>query len=403
MQRTFTFEQLRQSLKPDIEALERSLSELAVLYDNLPIADSEKKHINENAHKVKSAWYACLVNGNIDELLLPEYIEHKQSRNILIKKETDQYFNSVADFKNLQGKKDVELYESLLHPDAKEPANAFDLFSGQSSEETNNCTEDIVQLFETCKEQVAEGSELEYAVHLLYGLYDHFGHSFSGQRQCVLALNYQLWKQFGLVSFMLCHEQHLYHAWQKKSVNAVMSLKGLLEFWSAEIARVTGLLKDAYKESINFAKLKSTQKIISNYLFSSGFSIKAPIEDQYQGHNILEALYRKGWVGYADFIPDTDKEKAKEIVDALLITGFLQVQKEEEEIFLCLNPSYADNAGRLDQYNNLENVKLSLDWDMFMGQLPERAPAPKASILNIPAPEVKSISTTTKRRKAFFG
>lgn len=404
MQRTLTFEQLRESLKPGFDALERSLSGLAVLYDNLPVEDSEKRNINEQAHKVKSAWYACLVNGNIDELLLPEYIENKQSRNILIKKETDQYFSSVADFKNLQEKRDAELYEQLLHPDTHEPANAFDLFSGQAKEETSKCPPEVAGLFETYRELIGEGSELEYAVHMLYALFHHHDNSFSGQRQCVLALNYRLWKQFGQVSLMLCHEQYLFHQWQRKSQGPELLIKGLLDYWSAEILSVTSRLKESYKAFVNFTELKPAQKIISNYLFSSGFSIKAPVAEQHKENNLLGILYRKGWIGYADFMAEADKDKSREVINSLLVSGFLQVQKEERDIFLCLDPSYAAAKGRLDQYNNLEKAKLAMDWEAFMGQQPERAPVPKASILNIPVPEVKSIATTTtRRRKAFFG
>ncbi|MBL7836123.1 MAG: hypothetical protein JNM67_01280, partial [Bacteroidetes bacterium] len=86
---------LYKELREEIRSVEKSFQSIQRLYKNLPLSESIKRNFSESKLKQKSAWYACLVNPNIDILLLPEYLESKQSRNILLKKETDQYFKSL--------------------------------------------------------------------------------------------------------------------------------------------------------------------------------------------------------------------------------------------------------------------------------------------------------------------
>jgi hypothetical protein len=89
------FETLYKELEEEFSGLEKSLEKLSELYRTIPVGEPQKRNFTEQNLKQKSAWYACLVNHNIDILLLPEYLESKQSRNILLKK-----MNLISELEN---------------------------------------------------------------------------------------------------------------------------------------------------------------------------------------------------------------------------------------------------------------------------------------------------------------
>ena len=159
------FEQIKLKLNNEFLVLENSLEHLSNLVNKIPIPEKSKKAINSKSLKLKSAWYACLVNSNIDYLLIPEYLDSKQSRNILIKKETDEFYQSMDSFDLLKGKGNVDLFECILNKG--EIKESFDLFSSPVVE-TAKCPEGLKAIFSQFEKHQSNWSQLEKTMMILF-------------------------------------------------------------------------------------------------------------------------------------------------------------------------------------------------------------------------------------------
>ena len=115
----------------EIHLVNEELEAISSLYKNIPLNETRKKTFLEKSFKSKSAYYACLVNTNIDALLIPEYLETKLSRNILIKKETEQYFRSIENFHLHTIQTPSSIYECILFNEELDPV-------GQEDDDVNN-------------------------------------------------------------------------------------------------------------------------------------------------------------------------------------------------------------------------------------------------------------------------
>ncbi len=399
MQNTVPFEQLHQLFETEFTTLGKSLEGLSSLYQRLPVPETLKKRSIDISLKHKSAWYACLVNSNIDVLLLPEYIESRQSRNILIKKETDQYFKSIEQFSKLSGKSNTSLYECILVSGEVIQNTGTDLFSNCVTDSVS-CSEHIHAIFENWNLTLSGYGKLESILYAFLEWHIANHNRFVGQRQSVLWLNYQLWKVYGSSVFSLNLENYLFHNWQKEKMDAVNAMKDILNFLKSEVEKSKSSLNILFKEQIDFDQLKSQQRIISGYLFSVGFDVKLPVHIQQLP--IIKILLRKGYIELTDLGQKPDIEKIKNALDELFSLGMIFMISEEEERYISLNPSYKESPGRLSKYNNIEEIKPEMDWDGFINQ-PVKVIIPKViRTLAEPEPEAE-MDTVRKRQKAFLG
>ena len=191
------YQQLKSQIEAPVKAFERAIEQTLTLFKHVPLSEDLKQTLLANSLKCKSAWYACLVNSNIDELLIPEYLESKQSRNILIKKETDQFYKSLSEFDQIKPKHMVDLYNRILYNEEIK-ANTFglDLFSSQVVN-TAECPEHLTKVFELWDEQFEGFDFYERLVFEMSEWFQASDNGFSNQRQCLLWLNYCLWQHHG--------------------------------------------------------------------------------------------------------------------------------------------------------------------------------------------------------------
>jgi hypothetical protein len=164
------------------------LEAISGLFKNIPLSETTKRSFLERSFKRKSAYYACLVNSNIDTLLIPEYLETKLSRNILIKKETEQYFRSIDNFKLHTIQNTSAVYECILFNEESEQSNSFDLFSNQAPESAS-CPEDLKLIFEQWTEDFKAYSPLETIFYSILDWHAFNNYSFSNKRQILLSSN----------------------------------------------------------------------------------------------------------------------------------------------------------------------------------------------------------------------
>jgi len=396
MQNTLPFEQLHQLFESEFTAIGKSLEELSSLYHKLPVPESAKKRFIDGALKHKSAWYACLVNSNIDVLLLPEYLESKQSRNILIKKETDQYFKSLENFNVLLGKSNTSLYECIVSS-GDVVQSAVDLFSSHVTE-TDKCPEPLHLLFENWNISLSGYEKLESVLYGFLEWHKFNQYSFISHRHHILWLNHQLWKQFGHMSFCFNTEHYLFQNWNKDHMDATQMIGGLLHFIKLEIDKNRSELNELFKEYIDFSLLKPRQKLVSGYLFSNSFRIDLPSQVQIQ-LPAIKTLIKKGYIELQDLGGKTDMEKTKQTLVELLEQNIIQMVDEDEEIYISINPSYQKEVGRLSKYNNIEEIKPEVNWEAFASQSIKKVIMPKVTVK---AAEAAS-EPVRKRQKAFFG
>ncbi len=397
------FEKLHKELEEEFSGLEKSLEKLSELYKSIPVGETFKRQFSEQTLKQKSAWYSCLVNHNIDILLLPEYLESKQSRNILLKKETDQYFKSFDNFDLLSGKTSSDLFACLLHSETSQAASSFDLFSSQVVE-TAVCPPALEKIMQQWSNKFEKYGKLAEIVFEFIEWHAVNRFSFNSQRQIILWLNYQLRKQYGNISFMLNHEHYFYHHWNKESRDMKGSVKELLQFWSKSVDQISEDLNKLYKEQINFDQLNSSQKIIANHLFTTGFKSQYPMPVQMSQYPALKPLLKMGFVKLSDFVGKEDFEKYQEILDQLLAQKFI-LPVNEDEIFICLNPGYETRNSRFSAYQNTNISSEVIDWEKFKNQNIIKPIAPIEVKIEIPSiqesfviPELKPV-----KKKAFFG
>lgn len=399
------FEKLFDETGEELRSLDKSLKELSNLFRNLPLSESIKKNFTEQTLKLKSAWYACLVNHNIDVLLLPEYLESKQSRNILIKKETDQYFKSIEFFDLLNGKSNEELFECILYSENGIQSNSgFDLFSSQVIE-TAKCPERLKNVMSSWNEKFADYDELTKIVFEFLEWHETNQYSFSSNRQIILWLNHRFRNLYGNISYMFNHEQYFFHHWNKESRDMKGSVKELIANWKKEADSIFEEINNLYKTQIGFDKMCSSQKIIANQLFENGFTAQYPIPVQMSQYPALKPLLKKGFVVLNDFLIKDDFEKYTGILNQLLESQFI-VPVREEEIYISLNPSYVSMKGRLASFNNVNVSSEKIDWSEFIEQTISKPIVPEKAV-TIELTELPDMAILPdlkpKRRKAFFG
>lgn len=394
------FEQLHKMFANDIELVNEELESISSLYKNIPLSESNKKTFLDKTFKSKSAYYACLVNTKIDALLIPDYLETKLSRNILIKKETEQYFRSIENFHLHTIQSSASIYECILYNEGLESSNSFDLFSNQAPESAS-CPEELKVIFEQWLEDFKGYHALESMVYSLldWHAFNHF--SFANKRQILLFLNYQLWKQYGNIFQKLNIEAYLFENWNSESLDPIKAVKGLISSVQNDIEIMKNELKENYSEQINFKHLNSKQKIVSNFIFSKNFKLNLNIDSGSLANNsLIRQVQKQGFIDFAELGQHTDLIQQKKNISILVESGVLELNKIEGVIGLYLNTSFNNKKKYLYQFQNIQLKENSFKVDDFFNQSISNpiVPIEKLIVITEPLMEVKA-----KRQKAFFG
>lgn len=362
-------EYYRKSKTIDLVRLNEALQSLSILFKNLPVSETEKKNWLESGLKHKSAWYACSVNTHIDVLLLPEFLENKQSRNILLKKETEQYLKTFSLFESTKKLSMKEKYEVFVSGEVKtSKPNHFDLFSSQATEQVK-CPEPLNKLFLACEKAFADMSRMEQLILTFTTWHVHNKLNLSNQRQMLMWMNEQLYHEFGLVAKKINLEEFLFTQWNDDKMEWSSGLHKLLEFLVSESESLSASLKQIYKDSVGFNQLKSNQKLVVNHLFNQSFDIRFPTEENQSEDELLKQLKSKGFIVRSDIKEDNQVEAAKLMLSTLVEQHMVDIVKEGD-IYFCINPSSNRPAGRLDVYMNIKRQTIDFDsqWESFLNQ-----------------------------------
>jgi hypothetical protein len=381
---------------PDVLKLEKSFLELSKILNKLPIGDSFKKPYLEKSLKEKSAWYACLVNSNIDILLLPEYLENKQTRNILLKKETEQYLKSFDLFSSLSSKSNQEVFESILFAEELQTQVSFDLFSSQVVK-TESCPQTLLDLFNEWQ-KCDSSTELENLIFQFIEWHETNQFSFSNRRQLILWFNFKLWRLFGSVVFKLNIEKYFYHHWNKESRDTKQSIKDFISFLFQAIEDSKIELRDLYRQNIQYTQLKPSQKLASNFLFSNAFDSGLP-NTYLQQVTLNKTLLKKGFVALEDMKNSADAEKLIPLLQHLIELNRVSLFQEFGEITICLTPTQTVKSN-LSKYSNIALPERYLNLTDFINQ--EIKVVEPKEIQILPIQPVQNAETVEKR-KVFFG
>lgn len=398
------FKELHKKFESDISKLELVFLEISKIYNKLPIGDSFKKPLLQQTLKEKSAWYACLVNQNIDLLLIPEFLESKICRNILLKKETEQYHQSFEQFADLNTKSPSNLFEVLLKDNSAQiNTQSFDLFSS-NIHKTMECPAELKQQFEAWELETEAYNELEEVLYTFIQWHTHNHFSFGNQRQIILWLNYRLWKLYGSIVFSINLERYFYHHYNKESRSTESALKELIEFVKVELQDSKTTLLQVFRTHIRFDELSTSEKIASNHLFFSVFETNLPSKFV-QNITLTKTLLKRGFLKVDDFSNPIEREKLSPQIEELLEQNFIEFKKENDRICLCLS-THTNETSRLSKYNNMPNVQEKLQLNHFLNQAVSEKGVHKPIISVI---ETTTLSETLKpetlkeRKKVFFG
>ena len=394
------FEQLHKIFSNDFKLVNEELEAISGLFKNIPLSETTKRSFLERSFKRKSAYYACLVNSNIDTLLIPEYLETKLSRNILIKKETEQYFRSIDNFKLHTIQNTSAVYECILFNEESEQSNSFDLFSNQAPESAS-CPEDLKLIFEQWTEDFKAYSPLETIFYSILDWHAFNNYSFSNKRQILLYLNYQLWKQYGNIFQKLDLESSLFHSWSLDTLNPINAIKSLITSIQENIVAMKLELRELYNDQISFRRLNSKQKIVSNFIFNKNFKLNLNIDGGSIANNsIIKQIQKKGFVDFFELSQHTDLQQQKKNLSVLIESEILELSQIEGVTGLYLNTSFNNKNNNLYKFQNIRMNENSGKMDDFFNQSISNPIVPIEKLIVTAEPELE---VTAMRHKAFFG
>jgi hypothetical protein len=399
-------EYFRKAQNIDLLELNEKLQSLSLLFKNLPVSELEKKNWLETGLKHKSAWYACCVNTHIDVLLLPEFLENKQSRNILLKKETEQYLKSFSLFESTKQLTMKEKYEAFVNGEVKAAkANHFDLFSSQATEQVK-CPEKLNKLFLECEKVFSDLSSFEKTILTFSTWHLYNKMNLSNQRQMLMWMNEQLQHQFGDVSKKINLEEFLFTQWNDSKKDWTLGLQKLVQFFDKVCEELSDSLKQIYKDSIGFNLLKSNQKLVVNHLFNQSFEIQLPEMAMEIGDELMKQLKSKGFITRQDIKEVKQELEAKRLLSSLVDAQCVEIMNEGG-VYFCINPSISRKSGRLEVYANIKRqvVDFETHWQLFLNQK-----MGEAITVEMPIFEQKSSTLEPQlqvqvpvKKKVFFG
>lgn len=352
------YQQLKSQIEAPVKAFERAIEQTLTLFKHVPLSEDLKQTLLANSLKSKSAWYACLVNSNIDELLIPEYLESKQSRNILIKKETDQFYKSLSEFDQIKPKHMVDLYNRILYNEEIK-ANTFglDLFSSQAVN-TAECPEHLTKVFELWDEQFEGFDFYERLVFEMSEWFQAADNGFSNQRQCLLWLNYCLWQHHGQLYSLINLEQALHQISSELSSNPQKSLQQLFVHLQTDLLALQADLIAQYRKQFQYERLRKREQTLVNYLIEQRFDLSAMNLSKYANfEQVLSIIKQKGYIELKDV--EAEWLSVRPQLEMMLADGVLELSSEwDGKVNLYLNTSLFNANKRLYKYQNV-TIKLS--------------------------------------------
>ncbi|MDI1232934.1 MAG: hypothetical protein PSX81_01490 [bacterium] len=378
-----------------IQELNAALLSLSHIFKNLPVSELIKNKRLQKAVKEKAAWYACIVNPNIDVLLLQEYFESKQSRNILLKKETEQYqgtVNHLSELKTLTT--NVSVYENLI-AEKTEEVNSFDLFSAPAVVK-QNCPAHVVKMFAEWELKVDYGNHLEKTLSQFCEWHTLNNFSFNGQRRLILWFNYQLWKMFGDASLLINVEHYFYHQWNQESRQIDSSIKSMLEFMQEACSALEMELKALYRAEIKFDSLEPLQKIANNYLYYTGFNIEdIAVNTEDYSIQLNKLLLKKGFICSEEINYKLVAEKVKLTVQNWYKAGLVDVVINDGNWYAYMK-STNTKSNRLQSFSNVNYQSHEPDWNKLLMK-------PTIQLQSSEIQVEATVKSAITRQKAFFG
>ncbi len=392
------YTELNKNCSVAIQELDAALTAFSSTFKNLPVGELTKNKRLHKSVKEKAAWYACIVNPNIDILLLQEFFDAKQTRNILLKKETDQYQQTLHHFVELRTLgTNASIFENLLGEKSEE-VNSFDLFSSPVINKIQ-CPLALQKLFAQWQLKPLGEVPLETLLYQFYDWHTLNNFSFTGQRQFILWFNYQLWKLYGEAASLLNVEHYFYHHWNKESRNAEYGIKQLISFMQEACHNLEQELKIIYRTDIKYETLEPNQKIANNYLYHAGFNCDGiVINSEDYSIQLNKILCKRGFVGTEDITAKMQLEKVKLTLQNWYKTGLVDVVFNENNWYAYLIPG-ENKSNRLQNYCNVTLSITEPNWNQIFNKplIPMKKP------IEMPT---ESQTVPVKRvsgQKAFFG
>lgn len=382
-----------------------ALGKLYELFKNIPVSDEDKESFCLSERKNASAWYACLVNSNIDPLLIPEYLESRVSRNILIKKETEQYFRSLEQFSETRFEDEKSLYENILFRENRpqKQKDSFDLFSTQKESDQVICPDSLIEMFQSWNTVSEKEDGLQDIMHRFEEWFRHTGSRFSGQRQLVMWLNYRLWKLYGNISFRLKTEEFLFKISGSDRPDKIQLIPALAEHFIQQSENIKTELKMMYRKITGWEQMNSRQKLLSGHLFESAFRFGLQEPELISNNGIFRLLCQKGCIGIDDV---SRKEQEAEVYNELKLligSGLAELAEEGGGIMLQLRIENDRGKSVLTNYRNISYPDREIKIETFLRQEPVRQIVSLTGKTSASEQEATVKSQTQIRKKAFFG
>jgi len=401
MQKATSFDELQKLTASKFETLNLEMEALSHIFSNVPIAENVKQKLVQKGLKNKAGWYACLVNNNIDILLLPDYFENFQTRNILLKKETEQFQTEFYKFNELKSiESNTSLYENFFN-EIKIEFNSYDLFSTQVVKK-DECPFHIQKLFENWRKP-NQNNILQNIFMQFYAWHNVDNFSFTGNRQILIWLNFKLWKQFGNVAMFYNFEQFLFNQWNKENRNGIESILNFIEWIKTQNEVIKKELKTLFRTEIGFENLSSVQKIANNYLFNQNFNHQINVTSNDNGLILAKSLSKKGFITIDDIPNQVLTEKQITTLQYWVENKNIAITINEDEWTACILPKGNDNA-RLNKYNNLAFEKETINWEKLANIKPKLKIQQEEITPKIEIPTFGTLQQPDVRKtKAFFG
>ncbi len=369
------------------------LKKLNNLFSNIPFEDKIKRKLIQDKLKFKSAWYATLVNPLIEINLIPEYLQSENCTNLLLKKETETYYKSVAGFSWLKDNNDVELFENILIDDNKKVKT--DLFNVTSST-TYNCHKELSDFFIEFNTNHQHLDDISKILFLFFNWHKNNNFNFENQHQIILWLNYKLFEAIGQATYLLPIEDFLYHQCQKSGREIPLLISDFFKFLALETEKLLSELKNEFQKNINFEILNTKQRIVSMHLFNSSFETN--FESQITKNRNLKMLFQKGFLCF-------DNKFEYEIIDSKTLSQ-LKYLFENKAINIEIDRNklyfYIKTDLNIDQkwlyYKNINIIENKEGYDEIIQNYLSS---------NIKTTPINSLETIEKefeiKKKAFFG
>ncbi len=384
-----------------------SLTELGLrvagLYKNVPIEKSIKTEWMHETLITKSGWYACLVNNNIHNQFLTEYFQHKQTRNILLKKEAEEYLKEIEKFSQNSALSNKEFFESLFIINSeKKTESRSDLFSNITQVKKQACEPELEKKFTEWDKQ--DNTLTEEILHFFaWHKLDKYG--FSNKRQKVIWLNFKLWKYWGNLTFILPIEEYLYKNILPKSEIKTQDISLFIEYLRTTLINCEQKIKETYRFSYHYEQFQPIEKIANNRFFDALCKTIIPSENILVDDIIkiiFEEISKKGFANQYDL---------KTIEKELVHNALLKLQEQEQISVMETNmgwavfPFYPSTTNRLTQFNNTRDLSLP---KINLANVISRGYENATSNDNVPILPISTERETNKQedkkvRKVFFG